>query len=217
MHKPDEDAGLRRIEAARYALLRRLTLAMRHQLVVHLQPIGMVTAVIERRLRGPQPDRALLGADMRKVQGFAKAGVDASLDFVSWLAPEPGVQVALDAGVGECVQLLRTHFSFRGFALRSEVRDRPQRVSRQALRMLLPAVLFGLTDHAASPAEVLVSAGGGTFESMLEVRVAPAPGSKGFAAHAPYRFLAWEEVEHLARSEGVELTRSADRACLRWS
>ena len=216
MQKPDDDAGMRWVEAARYALLRRLALAMRHQLVVHLQPIGMVTELMERRLRRPEPDWVLLGADMGKVQGFARAGVDASLDFVSWLAPEPGTQVALEAGVADCVQLLRTHFSFRGFALRSEVRDLPQRVSRQALRMLLPAVLFGLTDHAAAPAEVVISAGAEDSAPVLLVQLRPGTGTEGFAAHPPYRFLEWQEVENLARSEGVTVTHGDGFASLRW-
>lgn len=217
MHLPDDGQGLRRVEAARYALLRRLTLAMRHQMLVHLQPIPMVTEVIERRLRAAEPDMALVDEDLRKVHGFARAGVGASLDFVTWLAPEAGVAVALDAGVAECVQLLGTDFSFRGFTLRNQVADMPQQVSRQALRMLLPAVLFGLTDHAASPADILLSAGAGDgMEALLEVRVQAGAGSSGFPANAPYRLLEWEEVEALARSEGVVLAHAEGHASLRW-
>lgn len=177
----------------------------------------MVTEVIERRLRADVPDMALVDEDMQKVHGFARAGVGASLDFVTWLAPEPGVRVALDAGVAECVQLLRTHFSFRGFTLRNQVAGMPQQVSRQALRMLLPAVLFGLTDHAASPADILVSASAGEgMAPLLEVHVRDGAGSSGFPANAPYRLLVWEEVEALARNEGVVLARAEGHAALRW-
>jgi hypothetical protein len=216
MQSTDDGAALRRVEAARYALLRRLTLAMRHQMVVHLQPIGMLTEVMERRLRQPEPDMDLVGQNMEKVHGFAKAGVGASLDFVTWLAPEPGAQVALDEGVSECVKLLRTHFSFRGFTLKSEVQDAPQTVSRHALRMLLPAVLFGLTDKAQSPADLVVSVRTGDDHLELLVKLAPGTGSEGFPANQPYRLLEWEEVEALAQSEGVVLTRGDGFAKLRW-
>ena len=47
-----------RAEAARYALLRRLAPSIRHNLVINLQPIGMIYEVLDRRLRGPQPDLA---------------------------------------------------------------------------------------------------------------------------------------------------------------
>ncbi len=45
-----QPVGPWRVEAARYALLRRLAFAMRHHMVVHLQPIGMSTELMERRL-----------------------------------------------------------------------------------------------------------------------------------------------------------------------
>ncbi|MDB5858694.1 MAG: hypothetical protein JWQ76_2383 [Ramlibacter sp.] len=217
MQAKDVDAVPRRVEAARYALLRRLTLAMRHQMVVHLQPIGMVSELMERRLRQPEPDLSQLGATMDKVQGFARAGVGASLDFVTWLAPEPGVEIALDAGSEESVRLLRSAFSFSGFALRSAVGDWPQPVSRSALRMLLPALLFGLADEAQAPADIAVSAQvDAQGRLLLQVRVRPGTGSPGFAAPASYRALAWDEVDQLARSEGLELTHTDGSATLRW-
>jgi hypothetical protein len=217
MQADSEGAVLRQVEAARYALLRRLTLAMRHQMVVHLQPIGMVSELMERRLRQPEPDFAQLVTTMDKVQDFARAGVGASLDYVTWLAPEAGVAIALDAGVDECVRLLRSAFSFRGLALRSVVGDWPQPVSRSALRMLLPAVLFAITEEVEGPAEVVVSAQVDAQGCLLlEVRVRPGTGSAGFAAPESYRALAWPEVAQLAQSEGVDLARSADGATLRW-
>jgi hypothetical protein len=218
MQSRDDAAGdMRQVEAARYALLRRLTMAMRHQMVVHLQPIGMVSELMERRLRQPEPDMDQLGQSMDKVQDFARAGIGASLDFVTWLAPEPGVEIPLDAGVDECVRLLRSAFSFRGLALRSTVGDWPQPVSRSALRMLLPAVLFALTEDARAPADVIVSAQvDAQARLLLEVRVRPGTGSSGFAAPASYRPLAWDEVRQLAQSEGVVLARTPDGATLRW-
>ena len=42
-------------EAARYALLRRLMPAIRHHLVGEFQPIGMVAAMLERRLQAATP------------------------------------------------------------------------------------------------------------------------------------------------------------------
>ena len=218
MQSQDEGAAdMRQVEAARYALLRRLTMAMRHQMVVHLQPIGLVGELMERRLRQPKPDLAQLGDSMDQVQDFARAGVDASLDYVTWLAPEPGVDIPLDAGVDECVRLLRSAFSFRGLALRSAVGDWPQPVSRSALRVLLPAVLFALTEDAVAPADVVVSAQvDARGRLLLEVNVQRGAGSAGQAAPASYRPLSWIEVEQLARSEGVELTRTADSTSLRW-
>ena len=134
-----------------------------------------------------------------------------------WLAPEAGADIALDAGVDECVRLLRSAFSFRGLTLRSAVGDWPQPVSRPALRMLLPAVLFGSTEDVQGPADVVVSAEVDVQgRLLLHVRVRPGSGSQGFAAPESYRALDWAEVEQLAQSESVVLTRNADGATLRW-
>jgi hypothetical protein len=216
MHSPDPDPGLRRVEAARYALLRRLTLAMRHHMVVHLQPIALITQVIERRLREDRPDVARIGEDMAKVHGFARAAVGANLDVVSWLAPEAAQAVELDAGVEECVALLRSHFSFRGFQLRHVAGAGMQPVARAAVRMLLPAVLFGLTDEGRAPAEVLIrtEATGGAATAVLEVR--ETEGGSGEPAHAPYRLLGWDEVQAMAAAEGATLTHQGGSARLRF-
>lgn len=202
----------RRVEAARYALLRRLAFAMRHQMVVHLQPIGMITEVMERRLRTPAPDLAQVHESMAKINGFSRAAVQSCLDVVTWLAPEAGVTTALDAGVQEAVAMLRSNFNFRGFTLKDEVGAAPTQVSRAALRNVLPAALIALTDRAKSPADVVVSATAEPTRAVLTIEVRPTDGSEGFAGDAPYRLLEWQEVEALARAEGAALERDGQMA-----
>lgn len=208
MQSPAPDTGLRRVEAARYALLRRLTLAMRHRMVVHLQPIGMITQVIERRLRDTAPDMARIGQDMGKVNDFARSAVDANLDVVSWLAPDPAKAAPLDAGIQECVALLASHFSFRGFQLRCEAGTGGHQVSQAAARALLPAVLFGVSDAAQAPAEIVVRSE--RDAAAVQVQVRPAPGGRGESALPPYRPLGWEEIAALAVAEGAHIERSED-------
>src|SRR6476660_3059003 len=92
-------AGL--AEAARYVLLRRLAPSMRHQLVVNLQPIGMIYEVMDRRLKAPQPDLALVQESAHKINGFARAALNSCLDVVSWLAPDPDATTTLHDAVRE--------------------------------------------------------------------------------------------------------------------
>jgi hypothetical protein len=206
MHSPDPDAGLRRVEAARYALLRRLTLAMRHRMVVHLQPIGLITQVIERRLRDTAPDMARIGEDMGRVNDYARTAVGANLDVVSWLAPDAAQAVPLSAGIEECVGLLRSHFSFRGFLLRSEAVAIEHRVAQAAVRTLLPAVLLAVSDDAQAPAEIVVRAEREAAAVQVEVRAAS--GDAGDGALPPYRPLGWEEIGALAVAEDAHIERS---------
>jgi hypothetical protein len=199
----------RLVEAARYALLRRLAFAMRHHMVVHLQPIGMITEVMERRLRMPAPDIEQVHESMDKINGFSRAAVQSCLDVVSWLAPEPGAAIALDAGVQECVAMLRSNFSFRGFTLKDEVGAVPASVAHAGLRNVLPACLLTLTDRAAAPADVVVSAQSDGRAQVLSIAVRPTGGSAGFAGDPPYRLLDWDEVQALAAAEGIALDHDA--------
>src|SRR6185369_3591056 len=108
-------------EAARYALLRRLAPPMRHHLVVNLQPIGMIYEVMDRRLRAATPDLAILQDSAGKINTFAKAALASCVDVVGWIAPDDAVATPVPQTVRECVGLLATSFSFRGYALRNEV------------------------------------------------------------------------------------------------
>jgi hypothetical protein len=200
----------RLVEAARYALLRRLAFAMRHHMVVHLQPIGMITEVLERRLQSATPDVAHVHESMTKINGFSRAAVQSCLDVVTWLAPEESAAIALDAGVQECVALLRSSFSFRGFALKDEVGELSLPVGRAGLRNTLPACLLALTDRAGSPADVTVSARADQGRVQLSVALQPTEGPAGFAGDQPYRMLEWREVDALARAEGIGLERHGD-------
>jgi hypothetical protein len=210
--QPTWDPVDRHVEAARYALLRRLAFAMRHHMVVHLQPIGMITEVMERRLRQPDPDLGQVHESMEKINGFSRAAVQSCLDVVTWLAPEDGVGIALDAGVQESVAMLRSNFSFRGFTLKDEVGAVPLEVSRASLRNVLPAVLVALTDRAASPADVVLTGSADMGRAVLTVIVTTTDGSQGFAGDPPYRLLEWPEVQALAHAEGVALERDGQQA-----
>ncbi len=204
------------VEAARYALLRRLAFAMRHHMVVHLQPIGMITEVMERRLQAPAPNLAQVHESMTRINGFSRAAVQSCLDVVSWLAPEEGAVVAFDAGVGECLALLRSSFNFRGFTLKDEVGHLSVPVPRAGVRNVLPGCLLALTDRAGSPADLALSAQAGAGEVELVVELRPGQGCAGFAGEPPYRLLEWREVEALARADGVGIERAGERVQLRF-
>lgn len=200
-------ADLQRVEAARYALLRRLALAMRHHMVVHLQPMGMITELTERRLQSGQTNVQQVHQSMGKIHDLARAAVDSCLDVVTWLAPVPDATIALDDGVQECLSLLRSSFNFRGFPVSDTLGGVQAQVPRSALRHVLPAVMLALTDRAPPPADVRVSTEALATGGAIRVEVQPKTGDPGFPGNHPYRLLDWQEVQTLARAEGVTLTR----------
>lgn len=202
-----------RVESARYALLRRLASALRHNLVMHLQPIGMVTEVLDRRLRAPAPDLAQVNDAARKINTLSKTAVNACLDVVSWLAPDPAATVSAEAAISETMDLLRSNFSFRGFALKAEA-GVPQAIGRSAARMLLPGALLALSDTTRAPAEITIGATAEGEFVHLRIRVQALEAAAPDPADPTYRRLRWEEIEALAGAEDVSLKRSETEVTL---
>jgi hypothetical protein len=194
-------------EAARYALLRRLAPSMRHHLVVNLQPIGMIYEIMDRRLRAPQPDLAEVHQSVSKINGFARAALDSCLDVVSWLAPEEEKRIGVAEGVRECMSLLATSLTFRGYALRNEVAAMPGEVRRAAIRNVLTVAMIQATDETAAPADLVLSAERSASALELTLTLRPTDGENRFTGDELYRRLAWSDVEALAASERVAATR----------
>lgn len=194
-------------EAARYALLRRLAPSMRHHLVVNLQPIGMIYEVMERRLRAPEPDLGDVHESAQKINGFARAALNSCLDVVSWLAPEGEATSTAADGVRECLGLLATSLTFRGYAVRNEVVPVAGEVRRSAIRHVLTAAIIHVTDENPPPADLVLSAEGSPGALVLTLTLRPTAGEQGFTPEAGYRALLWTDVDALAAAESVDLTR----------
>jgi hypothetical protein len=201
-------------EAARYALLRRLAPSIRHHLVVNLQPIGMIYEVMDRRLRPPEPNLGDVHDSAHKINGFARAALDSCLDVVSWLAPEEGAVTKVAEGVRECLGLLATSLTFRGYALRNEIGTVTGEIGRSAIRNALTAAVIHLTDETPPAAELVLSAEARVGALVLTLTLRPTDGDKGFSTEATYRPLVWADLEALAAAESVELMREG-RQCVR--
>lgn len=195
------------VEAARYALLRRLTPSMRHHLVVNLQPIGMIYEIMDRRLKAPNPDLGDVHESAHKINGFARAALDSCLNVVGWLAPDGQARSEAADGVRECLGLLATSLTFRGYALRNEVQAMPGEVRRSAIRNVLTAAILHATDHTDAPAEILISAERTVAGLVITLTLRPTEGAGGFDTHEIYRQLEWADVQALAESESVSVER----------
>lgn len=200
-----------RAEAARYALLRRLAPSIRHNLVINLQPIGMIYEVLDRRLRGPQPDLAHVQASAAKINSFARAALDSCLNVVTWLAPEESAVTDAVEGTRECSALLATTLSFRGYALRNQAQPVAGEVSLSAVRNVLTAALIQVTDESTPPAEVAITTASSPQGLQVQLQVhRTEEGDSAADTTSAYRPLRWTDVEALAASEQVMLERPSE-------
>jgi hypothetical protein len=208
-HRPA--AASRLAEAARYALLRRLAPSMRHHLVVNLQPIGMIYEVMDRRLKAAHPDLRDVHDSAHKINNFAKAALNSCLDVVTWFAPDDNARTTAEDGVRECLGLVATSLTFRGFNLRNEVAAVPGQVRRAAMRNVLTGALIYATDHTAAPADLVLSGETSGPALTLTLTIRPLQGEPSFIGEPPYRPLDWADLEALAAAEHVALTEPAQR------
>lgn len=203
-------------ESARYGVLRRLAPSLKHDMVVNLQSIAMMAEVLNARLERGSPAPEEFKTSISKLHRLARDAVASCLKVASWLEPGEDESVRLADGVGECLALLASNFNFRGFVLHKEVAESNFQVSRVVLRNLLVAALITLTDAAAGPCELRVSAqvAGGMAE--ISVRVSPRQDEmEGLPFEASYRQLEWADVQALALAESVDLVRGADHIIMR--
>ena len=211
------EVSAQQIEAARYAVLRRLAPALRHHMVRPLQPIGLIYGVMHHKLSAAQPDLQSVREEAEKINEFAKAALDECMDMGTWLAPEPGVVTDVRSGVRECVGLMATMLHFCGFHLVNDVEELPAQVLHDALRMVLSAALFALTDAMDEPATVTIHAQASPAEVTLTLQTDPIGDDQLDRYDDGYRKLVWADVQALALAEHVGLSRQDRQVTLRFA
>lgn len=194
-------------EAARYAVLRRLSPSLRHHLIRPLQPMTLIYGVMTHKLAAPTIDVEAIKTHADKINDFAKDALAQCLDISSWMAPEPDILVEFGAGVRECIGLLATTLHFRGFHLINEIDEMPQKVNRDAVRMVLNAALLQISDTLTEPAVLTLSGWSEGDGVTLSVKVELRDEGRVESYDDGYRKLLWNDVQALAAFEGVSLSR----------
>jgi hypothetical protein len=209
--------GFQQVEAARYAVLRRLAPCLRHHMVRPLQPIGLIYGVLHHKLSVAEPDLQSVRHEAEKINDFAKSALEECMDMGTWLAPEAGVLVAVDSGVQASVGLMASMLHFCGYRLVNAVEDLPVQVQRDALRMVLGATLFALTDAMDEPATLTLSAEAGPTHVTIAVQIEREAQGQVDSYDDGYRKLVWGDVQALARADQVGLSRQDNQVSLRFA
>ena len=205
-----------RVEAARYALLRRLAPALRHGLVGKLHPVGLMSETLVRRMRtAPEIEPARAG--LEKIHELSRSAMTACSSLITWLAPEEGDGVGLEEGMAECIDLLGTDLGMRGHNLRSELSGGQARVSRSAVRNLLSAALIAQSDSLQRASDIVVRSTKTPEAPELTIEWSEADRESMPSPDDAYRRLDWEEIQLLAGAESAQCTRAAGRITLRFT
>lgn len=195
-------------ESARYALLQRLVPAIRHHLMGEFQSVGVLTAMMDRRLRAAVPHLDSLREDTMSLGSVSAKAASSSVNLMTWIAPDKSAALKVEAGVNECLGLLSTELRLRGFVIVNEVPDCDAEISSTALRSVLTAALIALSDLSEAAADILLQMQALPDRVELSIDLRPNPGRTKGVRPIPFRLLGWRDVEILAIAEGVKLTRA---------
>ena len=197
-----------RAEAAHYALLCRISPALRHQLVGRLHPIGLAAGLADRQLRADRLNLTNVIDSMAKVQLQTREAMVSAIATLAWLTGEEAATVTLQAGVDTCVALIRTDCEMRGVAISSTIAGMDVAVSQRALRIVLTASLIAMVDRVPylSRIELRSAVSGKTIEIHFALHYADA--TQTLSGVTEPRPLRWDDVEALANHEGVEVFRT---------
>lgn len=194
-------------EAARYALIRRLAPTLRHHMAGEFQPIGMMAALLERRLQQPSADSASLKDNCATLGKLSRQAAQTCVELMGWVAPRGPSSAPVAQAVADCVDLLSPSLRFRGFAVANEVQQLDAPVSCHAVRSVLAAALLALSDEADEPADLTVKAQASATHVQLWLSRVPADRRAEHRGEDDYRNLSWSDVEALAQAESVGLER----------
>lgn len=207
-------------EAARYALMRRLLPAIRHNLAGTLQPIGMMSAMLERRIKAAAPDMAQLAKNTQALTTLSREAAATSLNLMTWLAPRDNELIAVNSAVEESLGLMATELSFRGFSLDNQATEAVAKLPKGMLRSVFTASLIALTDAVEQPAGVAVSVEGEAGDTRLRITIAAVAPHELVALDnrmPTYRSLQWADVQALADAEGVHIDYAPDFVQLKYA
>lgn len=202
-------------EAARYAVLRRLGPALKHDMLVNLQAVTMMSELLGARLERGVPTQAELQNNLARIHRMARDAVANCLRVVGWIEPPEDEVIGLREGVEESLALVRGSFNFRGFALRAELPANNFDVSRVLLRHMLLASLIHLTDQASGPGELLVHGDIAAGMVVLSLHWQARSDGDAMPFEPAYRLLDWADVQALADAESLHLRQESGRIVMR--
>ena len=200
-----------RLEAAHYALLRRLSASLRHRLMGDMQPITLLAELAERQIAKSAPDFEKTRDAVVKVRQQARTAVASMMNVLAWITSEENPTVILKEGIDACVDLLRTDSELRGVRIvRGECPAANAIVGRRALRTVSAAAIIAGVDARPSPSEIVVSCVTGRDCAIVRIELRHSGNVHNEIQDA--RPLTWDDVTVIAADEGVELERQANPA-----
>ena len=216
-HLPVAEPALhqqRLAEAARYAVLQRIAPVLQHDIAGFMQPIGMLTKILQRRVQMAEPDLPEITKNLASVSALVKEASTGCMNVIGWMISGEDKPVSLRSGVSEAIKLLGPELFGTELDLRNAISDEQTSVPQSFLRSVLMGALLAFCDHrsAGNILQVMLETGAKNTNAhhTLVLRMLP-----GDTVNTPVlggtnrrsRSIDWQDVQAMADSFNVTMAR----------
>jgi len=201
------------VEAARYALYRRILPVLRHGLVGELQSVQFAVNLAKHACVRGSGDTL---ESINRISDQASAAVGRGQALTDWLRPDPNATTTVGEAVHACLDLVGTEWSLRGIEVSASVPAANEVVKSAAFREVVAAMLVAIGDAAAGTADVALAVRKRGANVMVSIRARASPRDADGARVSLYRDVRWTDVGALARAHGINWARRGDHALARF-
>ncbi len=191
-----------RVDAIRYAVMRKLAPGLRHALMGELQAIQLSAEFAHRMLR-PDVDLGEARASVGRIPPQCSEAVKAGRSLIDWLMPEAGATASLTQSVGQCLKLVGEDWFLRGIEATTDLPAADVQVAKGAFQELIVTALLVLTDMHDQPADVHLSVQTNGDLVVVVVQAHAANRTTSIPPIRPYRKLGWADLQVLASVHGI--------------
>ena len=226
-HEADPCLNDRLAEAARYAVLNRLMPVLRHDVAGAMQSPRMLLMVLDKRLQAADPDLPAIAKNVASINTLTKQATADCMEALSWVASSEDVRVSLRSHVDQAIALLAMELNVNGLTMVNGVADEAS-ASQSFLRSVFMGAVLAFCDQHTEGGTLGVTfepaAEGSEMSAQLHLRMQTQtqtemqmqPQMAGDAAPRSaasqdvvrkYRMIGWPDVQAMAQSCGVLMTR----------
>lgn len=201
-------------QGARYAVLQRIAPVLRHDVAGFMQPVGMLTKVLQRRLQMAEPDLPEIAKNLASVSALVKEASAGCMSAMGWMVSDDATLVNLRNGVNDAVKLLQSELFLADMAVLNDISDEQASAPQSFMRSVVMGALLAFCDQrtAGNTLQVTLEAASGNSDAsgalllrMVLGETAQAPVSKD--SHRKLRIIDWQDVEAMAGSCNVVMAR----------
>jgi hypothetical protein len=198
-------------ESLRFEIIKRLAPAFRHKALGTMQPIGLLSQLLSKKIQADQKDSEYLLNSLNEIKESVKAMAKTIDNIFSWLNPAEETYLPLNVIVQECLDLLKMEIHQSNVSFVNNVTS-TDLVKVGAVRNLFSACLLTYIDTVNKASEVVVSTRLESKDITIEMIITPVTNKESKVLTSLPTFVDWSAI--ISLNESANLVRVNDRVLI---